>query len=189
MKKLLAIAALLAFTICASAQNSEEIISKIKASPARKAKIENTFKEVRNFPDNIKPAVTLKGKLSYDPSGKIMMKYDNGEEFSIDGNIMVIDRDGKRLQFDTSKNIMMRGLSHAISYAFEGRMDELAKEQNAQMITAVKDGKYVVALTAQTPSPRGYSCIEVAYNIKTGALETMRMDEATGARTFYSYVK
>ena len=189
MKKTATLMALLACAICAFAQNDGDILKKIQSSPARKAKVEGNFKEVRNFPDKSKPAATLSGKLSYDPAGKIMMKYENGEEFSIDGNMMVIDRDGKRQQFDTSKNIMMRGLSHAITYAFEGRMDELSKEQNARMLISEKNGKYIVALTAQAASARGYSCIEVAYNAKTGVLETIRMDEFTGARTFYSYVK
>ena len=183
-------AAMLLCALCASAQDkSGEILSKISGSPARKAKVERRFNEERNFPEGQGTKKELSGLLSYDPDVKIMMKYDNGEEFSIDGDIMVIDRDGKRMQFDTSKNLMMRGLSHAILYAYSGNLDELAKEQKARLLCNEKNGKYVVALTALAVSARGYSCIEVTYKAGTCELESIRMDEFNGAKTFYKYEK
>lgn len=167
--------------------HGEDILHKVKNSPARAEKVERDFKEVRTFTG--KATVTLQGKLTYSPETKLSMNYTNGELFSIDGSTMTIDRDGKHQQFDLSKNIMMRGLSHAILYAFSGRMDDLAAEQNAGILTSEKDGKYVVAITAKTVAARGYSCVEATYDAKTGVLLSMRMDEFTGQRTYYSYTK
>ena len=187
MKKLMLIAAFLSAALGASAQDTDAILKSIASSKARDAKVESRFKEVRHFPS--KPEAQLEGMLKYDPSGKLLMKYDNGEEFSIDGDIMVIDRDGKRTEFNTSKNIMMRGLQHALIYAYQGRLRDIATEQNARLLTSSKDGQYIVTISAQKVAPRGYSNIEIKYNAKTGALEAIRMDEFTGARTFYSYIK
>jgi len=188
MKKKAVILALLLFTAAAAFAQESEVISKIKSAAVRKEKVERNFEEVRNTAGKSK-TVKLEGKLVYEPETKILMDYTNGEEFSIDGNTLVIDRDGNRQQFDTSKNIMMRGLSHAILYAFSGRMDELAKEQNAMLLTNSKDGKIIITLSAKAKAARGYSCIEVSYDSKTYALETMRMDEFTGTSTYYSYKK
>lgn len=189
MKKLIASIALLSLFTAASAISSEDILSLIRNSESRTSKVEKQFKEIRTYQGNSKQSVTLQGMLTYVPEDKLSMKYDNGELFSIDGNVMIIDRDGKHQQFDTAKNIMMKGLSHAILYAFSGKMDELAKEQNANIMTSEKDGHFIVAITAKTVAARGYSCIEATYDAKTGVLLTMRMDEFTGQKTFYSYTK
>jgi len=187
MKKLIALLALFPILTSVHALGSDEILAKIRNSSSRSQKVEKAFQEVRTAPN--KQNVTLKGKLTYVPENFLTMEYENKELFSIDGNIMIIDRDGKHQQFDISKNIMMKGLSHAILFAFSGKMDELAKEQNANLLTSEKDGCYVIAITAKTVAARGYSCIEATYDAKTGVLLSMRMDEFTGQRTYYSYTK
>jgi len=180
MKKILTCIAALCCALVLSAQDSDKVIASIKASPARTRSIEASFREVRKSVANPKSEVVLQGKIKYEPETKLSMDYDNGDVFSIDGNLMVISKDGKKQEFDISKNMMMKGLSHAILYAFSGRMDDLAKEQHAKMLVSEKDGKYVVTLAAQTQAARGYSCIEVTYDKKSGVLEKMRMDEFTG---------
>ncbi|MBQ7222285.1 MAG: hypothetical protein IJS02_02330 [Bacteroidales bacterium] len=141
--------------------------------------------EVRRLFDG--STVALKGKFEYQ-KGKnyLSIKYDNGELFLIDGDKMTIDRDGINQTFDTSKNLMMKSLSNALLYAFQGKLAELAEEQQADMTQTVdKDKNTVVTIAAKTKKVRGYSKIIVYYK-PDGTVFKMQMDEFNGASTLYT---
>lgn len=84
---------------------------------------------------------------------------------------------------------MMKNLSSTLTCVFQSQLTKLATEQNAD-ITATKDGNfYLVTLTAKKKAPRGYSQIVAYYRISDCKLYSLRMDEFTGASTFYSIAK
>ena len=88
--------------------------------------------------------------------------------------------------FDTSKNLMMKSLSTALLYSFQGKLDELAKEQQADLTQeSDKDKNVVVTLTAKVKKVRGYSKIQVFYK-PDGTVFKMQMDEFNGASTLYT---
>ena len=180
-------ALLLAAALPLGAQDDARILSEIASAPARSVKIERRFLETRNFPG--KSEVQLEGELRYDTGTALSMIYDNGEKFIIDGDAMTIDRDGKHQIFDTSKNLMMKGLSHALLYSFKGTPDALASEQGCDLTTGTSGEEYLVTLTSRKKAARGYSRIEIHYGIAAGEIRSMRMDEVTGASTYYTFIK
>ena len=188
-KTLFAIAALLACTFSLSAQSSAEILSKIeKAQNGGKQIAASRFFELRSSADRTVQPVKLEGKLSYTPADNLQMNYDNGELFSIEGNKMTIRRDGTEQVFDTAKNLMMKGLSHALLYMFQGRLNNLATEQNADIAATKEGSEYVVTITARKKAARGYSRTIIRYDARNCSLRNMQMDEFSGASTYYSFI-
>jgi len=144
-----------------------------------------SFKEIRTPATADVEIANLTGKLTFKMDNYLSMEYTNGELFLIDGNKMTIKRDNQNVTFDLTKNIMMRNLSHVLLYSFQGRLDDLAVEQKCDIKKTDKDGKHIVTLIAKKKGVKGYGVIEVAYDLKTKSIRTMRMDEFTGASTWY----
>lgn len=169
-----------------NAQSSSEILKAIADSPKRTVSTVGRFTEVRTPALKEQPKVTLKGKLVFKNEGFLNMEYDNGDQFTIKGNEMIVTQSGNAVMFDLTKNLLMKSLSHTLIYSFKGQLPVLAEEQNAD-INAVKEGKdYVVTLTARKKSTRGSNRIVVRYNAADGAIKGMQIDEVTGASTTYS---
>lgn len=194
-KIILAISALCGAFVLVSGQSSESLIKTIAAKAAAHTSYSDRFTEVRTPAKTAdgktscgEAVVTLEGKLDYKSSGYLSMAYDNKDLFLIDGNLMTIIRDGKpAVKFDTSKNLMMRGLQHALLYSFSGKLSELATEQKADLnVVTVKEG-YEATLTATKKQARGYSRIIVRYS-PGGSIIQMQMDEFSGASTFYKFL-
>jgi len=168
-----------------SAQTSDQILAKLEQSAPTHKTYAVSIAEKRILAGT-KKTVDLKGKLEYrKDDGYLTIKYDGGDYFLIDGNTMTMVNGANKMEFDLSKNLMMRGLQHALLYSFQGRLQDLSAEQGAD-IEAKKDGSvYVVKLTAKKKSPRGYSSIIVKYALD-GAIRAMDMIEFNGACTKYS---
>lgn len=183
MKRILL--SLLALTFAASlgAQSGDEIIERIGKAGAKSYTIDCTFKEIRKSAS--KKEVSLGGNLKWN-EGNLIMDYTCGEFFSIEGNTMTIRRDGKQQVFDLTKNMMMKALSRALTYSFEGRLKDLAKEQNTNLLASKEGNEYVVTLGATKKAARGYNRIIIRYDAKSCRIKSMIMDEFNGTSTSYS---
>ena len=187
-KTALCIIPLLAAALSLNAQNSADIISRIEKAYATPKTVETAFSEVYTSFDATVPQKNRDGNLNYN-AGSIRMDYSNGDLFEVSGNTMTIKNGSAKQVFDLAKNIMMKGLSNTLNYAFQGQLTKLAAEHDAD-ITASKDGKfYLITLTARKKAPRGYSKIVAYYRIADCLLTSMRMDEFNGASTFYTINK
>lgn len=187
-KTLVCMMALVACAFSLGAQNSSEIISKIEKAYATPKTVETKFSEVYTSFDATVPQKKREGKLTYK-AGNIKMDYTNGDLFLIEGDKMTIKTGSANQVFDLTKNIMMKGLSNTLNYAFQGQLTKLATEQNAD-ITATKEGNfYLITLTAKKKAPRGYSKIVAYYKVSDCLITSMRMDEFNGASTFYTIAK
>lgn len=175
MKKILTTLTLLVSVISLSAQGGKDIKNA-------------SFREVRTPAKVDSQIITLEGTLNFKMDDYLSMEYGNGELFLIDGNRMTIRRDNQNNTFDLSKNIMMRSLSHVLLYSFQGRLDDLAVEQKCDIRKEDRDGRHIVTLTARKKGVKGYGVIEVSYDAKTKSIRTMRMDEFTGASTWYEMI-
>lgn len=187
-KTIFCLMALAAFTFTLGAQNSSEIIAKIEKAYANPKTVETAFSETYTSFDTTVPQKKREGRLSYK-AGNIRMDYTNGDLFLIDGNKMTIKNGSANQVFDLTKNIMMKGLSNTLNYAFQGQLTKLATEQNAD-ITATREGDYyLITCTARKKAPRGYSKIVAYYRVSNCLITSMRMDEFNGATTFYTIAK
>lgn len=184
MKKISALAAAVLFSALSFAQSSEAILSTIEKAPHGKRAVQ--FREERKGIGESAKTVTLEGDLFYDVSESyVSMLYTNKDVFIIDGDKMTITRDGNSSIFDTSKNIMMKGLKNVLLNSFAGKPSVFAAEQNATIKAERNGSDYVVTVAATKKAPRGYSRIIVKYRCSDCAIVGMLMEEVTGAVTSY----
>lgn len=182
MKRFLLVISAVFSIIPLSAQSADAILSKIGTKASQN--ISKSFVEVRK-PTSGKET-KLDGTLVFKTEGYLSMDYSNGELFVIDGNKMTVKRAGKTQVFDTSKNLMMQGLSHMLIYSFQGKVKELAEEQGTEL-AAFQDGdQYVVTLTAVKKSARGYSKAIFRYDARSCAIKSMVLTEFSGKVTTYT---
>jgi len=185
MKRNFLIAAILLLSAVCSAQTSEAILSKLGSASI--SMMNEAFKETRTASAAAGgQKTTLTGQMVYKNGTYLSMVYDNGDVFLIDGDKMTIKKGDMSQVFDTTKNLLMKSLSHTLIYAFKGTLDKLAVEQDAN-IKAEKSGNfYVVTLTAKKKAARGYNRITTRYNVSDCHIHDMVMEEFSGASTFYS---
>ena len=187
MKKLLISILALAGVLSASAQtDTEGILAKIEKTQNGGKAVSHRFIEERTGHPGKKGNETVKGSLTFKSEGDyLLMDYDNSEQFLIDGSKMTIKRDGPAKVLDLNKNLMMRGLSHTLLYSFKGTLKKLSEEQKIPIEAKVDGANYVVSLTAVKKQPRGYNKVEAVYKKGTCELLSIRLDEFTGASTYY----
>ena len=183
MKKLVFfIAAVFAATLSLSAQTSAEIVSKIEK--ANHPAIESPLAEKRTSKALGEKDYTA--KLIYRGPSYLKLEYDDPSEgFLIDGTKVSITHAGKTAVFDASKNLMMKSMSHALLYAFQGKITELVAEQNASLDATKEGDMYCIVIKALKKSVRGYSTMVINYSVKDCGIRSMRLDEFIGLSTFY----
>lgn len=167
-----------------SAQDDQAILNKIAEAHNGGLSVEKRFVEVRS---KGKKTETLKGKLTFSKPDNFDMVYDNGELFSIAGDMMTVKRGKKENTFDLTKNRMMAGLSHTLLYSFRGTLGELAAEQKSEIKVTKEADIYRATLTAVKKSARGYSKVEVVYSLKDCSVVSILLEEFGGNSTFYSW--
>lgn len=188
MKKIIAIIAAALCALTMNAQDSAQIISKIEKANSSSRTVRENFSEVMTPADKSLKQKKREGVFEYKPD-YFRMDYSNNDLFLIENNVMTLKNGAATQKFDLTKNLMMKGLSNTLMYAFQGQLTKLAVEQNAD-ITASRDGNfYLVTLKAKKKAPRGYSQIVVYYRVSDCMINSMRMDEFTGASTYYSIAK
>ena len=177
--------ALMMTCVAASAQDAEAILSKIESKAPQN--ISGKFTEVRIAAGASESAgEKLSGDLVFKTEGYLSMDYTNGEQFVIDGSSVKITRAGKTQVFDASKNMMMKGLSHMLVYAFQGKAKLLSQEQKTTLLVNKEGDEYVVILAAQAKAARGYSRAVFRYDASTCRIRTMELVEFSGAVTRYA---
>lgn len=185
-KTLLLIVCALAGAWTLGAQTSSEILNRVDATLAKTTTVSGRFHEVRTPAVKEQKPVELTGKIVFKPDTFLSMLYDNGDQFTIDGDKMVVQHDGNPIIYNLTKNLMMRGLSHTLLYSFKGDLPLLAEEQDAEIQAVKEKGRYVVTLTPRKKTARGISRLVVSYDAATCAIREMILDEPTGASTRYS---
>ena len=185
MKRITILFSALILSFGLSAQSAEEILSTVEKNAART--FNGSFTEVRISASG--DSKTLKGDLLYKPETYLSMMYSNEELFSIDGQKMVMIRDGSNQIFDLTKNVMMKSLASMLLNSFGGHPKAIAESQGADLSACVEGNFYKVNLTARKKSVRGYSSIELLYDRATCSLRRMKLCEFSGAETHYSMDK
>jgi len=181
----LAIAMVLPFMAFAG-NNDAFILSTIEARNETLKTAECTFTQVRAVPA-AKTSVDMAGALYFDVNKKLSMLYTKpaGEYFVVNGDILKMNKGGKKNQFDLTKVPMMNSLCKTLFCCIQGKIRTLAVEVNADVAVEETANSYIVTLTAKKKEVKGYSKIVLTYNKKTCLIDEMVMEEFTGVRNSY----
>lgn len=129
----------------------------------------------------------LDGTLYFVAPDKMAQHYNQaGEALIINGKNFYMLRNGKKMQFDTDKNLPMRSLRNTLLYCLQGKLRTLANENDADLTVAEDAKGYTVTLTARKKAARGYKTIVLRYSKSTHLLNTMEMNEFLGNSNIYT---
>lgn len=127
------------------------------------------------------------GQIYFERTDKMSMHYEDPvtDLLVINGDQFYMARGKRKNLFNTEKNKRMAELSNTLLCSMMGNLEELAKENEAELNVKVEANHYVVILTAQKKQARGYKQIILSYDKKSSMLCQMQMDEWNGNSTLY----
>jgi outer membrane lipoprotein-sorting protein len=167
----------------ASAQTVSEKI--LKANDAVR-NIECKFHQSRTIKASGK-TVKSEGTLYYNPDGRLAMRYSTpaSELLIINANRFHMNRGGKAMTFDTSKNETMGKLAGTLLGCIRGDVKNLAEKNGASLSEETGADSYVITLKTDQVTPKGYSRIILTYRKSDCTLTRMQMEEFSGISTVY----
>lgn len=180
----------MAFQVSANAAdaNTTKIVNKIEAANAQMKNVESTFEQVRSFKASGRK-VGMAGTLYFKSDGSLAMRYSKpaGESLIINGKDFYMNKGGKSITFDTSKNGVMGCLANTLVNCIKGNPAKVAADNNAEISATETSEGYEVSLVSKESNAahKGYSKIVLVYRKSDCLLLRMTMVEFTGITNVY----
>lgn len=127
------------------------------------------------------------GHLVFDGHDQLSMVYSDpeGDYFSIEGNQVKINLDGKKAELNAEKVKIVKLQRSTLLNCLSGNWEQAALDNNAEVTTDEADGFTTITLNAKGKIPRGgYSSVVLKYGTD-GTLVKMVLEEAVGAINTY----
>lgn len=169
----------------AAASASSPVVAKILKANASVKNIESKFTQVKTIKASGRK-IASEGTLYFTPDGHLTMRYSKpaGELLVVNGNKFHMNKGGKAMTFDTSKNALMGSLANTLVNCIKGDPETVAAANNAKLAASETAEGYVVTLTAAA-GHRGYSKIVLTYRKSDCVLVKMIMEETVGITNTY----
>ena len=172
----------------AAAPASSPVVAKILKANASVKNIESKFTQVKTIKASGRK-IASEGTLYFTPDGHLTMRYSKpaGELLVVNGNKFHMNKGGKAMTFDTSKNALMGSLANTLVNCIKGDPETVAAANNAKLAASETAEGYVVTLTASASAAghRGYSKIVLTYRKSDCVLVKMIMEETVGITNTY----
>lgn len=170
----------------AAAPASSPVVAKILKANASVKNIESKFTQVKTIKASGRK-IASEGTLYFTPDGHLTMRYSKpaGELLVVNGNKFHMNKGGKAMTFDTSKNALMGSLANTLVNCIKGDPETVAAANNAKLAASETAEGYVVTLTASAAGHRGYSKIVLTYRKSDCVLVKMIMEETVGITNTY----
>ncbi|MGN0186618.1 MAG: outer membrane lipoprotein carrier protein LolA [Paludibacteraceae bacterium] len=162
------------------------ILDKIEQAGTAAKTLSTTFRQMKVVAAT-GSKTQLNGTLYFVAPDKMAQHYNSADEaLVINGKQFYMMRNGKKMLFDTDKNLPMRNLRNTLLYCLQGTVRTLAKENDADLTVAEDAKGYTVTLTARKKAVRGYKTIVLRYSKNNYLLTTMEMNEFSGNSNIYT---
>ena len=189
MKKLFfALAAILTLGCCCAFAADSDVYDKIEKANAGKTAMQGHFDHSRLIKASGK-TVKMEGILYYTAPDKLGMHYTTprGDKLVINGRNLFLHNsqyaDGRL--FDTGSNPLMAGLSGTLLNCIKGKVRTVAADNDAALSLKDDGRNYIVSMTANKKSSRGYSKITITYRKKDCLLVKMVTESDAGVVNTY----
>ena len=172
--------------LSATAVVSSPVVAKILKANASVKNIESKFTQVKTIKASGRK-IASEGTLYFTPDGHLTMRYSKpaGELLVVNGNKFHMNKGGKAMTFDTSKNALMGSLASTLVNCIKGDPETVAATNNAKLTASETAEGYVVTLTASAAGHKGYSRIVLTYRKSDCVLVKMIMEETVGITNTY----
>ena len=109
-----------------------------------------------------------------------------GEYFKIEGNMVKINMDGKKVELD-AENVKMVGLQRStLLNCLSGNWEQAAADNNAELTVKEEKGVKTISIIANGKVPKGgYKSVELTYRVSDNTLVKMVLEEAIGIINTY----
>ncbi|MCM1035465.1 MAG: outer membrane lipoprotein carrier protein LolA [Paludibacter sp.] len=185
MKKLLILSfACLSLIMPMQAQNVE---GRLLTLNSKHATFVAPFTETKVMP-RLKKETHKEGTLYFASPDALSMRYSNPEgDITLikDGKFMV-RRSGKVQKFalktDNSPMLLLR---NTLLYSFQGDIKRVAEENKANLVCKESATRFVINIERKNSQKVGVNSLQLIYDKITGALLSLRLEEANGNYTLY----
>lgn len=187
-KWIFALTALLTLGVAGAAAADSDIYDKIEKTNAGKTNMQGHFDHTRLIKASGK-TVKMEGILYYTAPDKLGMHYTTpaGDKLVINGRNLFLHNaqyaDGRL--FDTGSNPVMAGLSGTLLNCIKGKVRTVAADNDASFSLKDDGRNYVVTVSANKKSARGYSKITVTYRKSDCILVKMVTESDAGVVNTY----
>ena len=120
------------------------------------------------------------GHLTFDGVDQLSMIYSEpeGDYFKVEGNIVKINMDGKKVEILNVRFALLNCLS--------GNWEQAATDNNAELIVTEEKGLKNISIVAKGKVPKGgYKSVELTYRVSDNTLVKMVLEEAIGIINTY----
>ena len=162
MKKILTVLSILLFAIQLQAQDLV-ILNQVKAT---NGKIKSFDADLKNTLTKPKKTTTQIGKLYFVKPNEFSAVFTTGKFMTVNEQKIKMDLGLFHGTFKIKEGGMMQSLANIFLYGFQGRIQDLANENNYSLSTKTEDGYHVI--TANTKKKKligiGYKTIIFRYH-------------------------
>ena len=162
MKKILTVLSILLFAIQLQAQDLV-ILNQVKAT---NGKIKSFDADLKNTLTKPKKTTTQIGKLYFVKPNEFSAVFTTGKFMTVNEQKIKMDLGLFHGTFKIKEGGMMQSLANIFLYGFQGRIQDLANENNYSLTTKTEDGYHVI--TANTKKKKligiGYKTIIFRYH-------------------------
>ena len=162
MKKILTVLSILLFAMQLQAQDLV-ILNQVKAT---NGKIKSFDADLQNTLTKPKKTTTQVGKLYFVKPNEFSAVFTTGKFMTVNEQKIKMDLGIFRGTFKIKEGGMMKSLASIFLYGFQGRIQDLANENNYSLTTKTEDGYHVI--TANTKKKKligiGYKTIIFRYH-------------------------
>ena len=128
------------------------------------------------------------GHLTFDGNDQLSMIYTEpaGEYFKIEGKMVKINMDGKKVELDSEK-VKVVGLQRStLLNCLSGNWEQAAADNNAELTVTEEKGLKNISIVAKGKVPKGgYKSVELTYRVSDNTLVKMVLEEAIGIINTY----
>lgn len=188
--KRLHIILLLSFVCCWSvcATDEADILTKISANGTAITTIESHFvqrKHVKAFKND----VLSSGRFYYQKDDKICMAYERpkGDLLLMNADEFVMIVDGKRSAANAQSNPMLKQMRTLLTACVSGDFERLKSGRNAKISVTETEKNYILTTIFEGSAKKYYANIVLTFDKGNLSLLTLRMNEANGNFTEYTF--
>lgn len=157
-----------------------EIPELIGTAGASLTTVEAAFTHTRTVKASGK-TTTYTGTYYYNATDRLAMHYDQDSEgLILSSGRFFIRRSGKANKGQIQKVNQMEQLSDILFACIRGEVAKAARDNDATLSLKTEKSAWVVTLTANKKSAKGYAKVVLRYRRSDGVLEGLRMEEFNG---------
>ncbi len=181
---------LLILTCCCTlfAETEAEILTKIGENGAQIATIESHFAQ-RKHAKALKNDILSSGRFYYQKSDKVCMVYDTprGDLLLMNGDDFVMIVGGKRSAANAQSNPMLKQMRTLLTACVSGDFERLKTGRNTKISVEESEKTYVLTVVFDGSTKKYYANIVLTFDKNSLALLVLRMNEANGNFTEYTF--